>query len=1078
MADSPVVIAQINELSNQINELYSGMEAITHVWDPFCKAGAALSDAGLAVHRAMAEPSHKAFSGNAEVVIGELCSGMSALASLQKGLYNVLLAAAPDPTKHANVLQEIKEKREAQIKATEHYVSALDRTVMLPATAPAEKLKAADEDLASKRRTADLHRLDLTHRLSDRRAEAQDEYLKMLESLVRTQLSFYEAGAMKLRQQLPRLEKLLAAQADETLALQKNKELERTQIDAKAERGEADEARKEGFLCRQHEHTNIAKREGWSRCWTVSDGVNVMWWSEGQALAGPPKRSMPLQLCTVKELHPKSKELGERNRFCFALVSAQATAVFQASSAAEYAEWIDTLRAGILNGLASVTKEDSTVSKEGSSPPPGGGGRTGGRSKGDALAADLAHQVATLQRVGGNDVCADCGAAEPTWCSINLGLAICTECSGVHRAMGTHISKVRSMQLDKLQPGVLALLCAMGNDMAASVLGPQLAEAEMPPIAPDAERAAREEYIRAKYELLSSKRHRAITASAKPPPAGSGDGGDGLPSGAAALGLDAEPPPPSSPPKGHVMALCAACEAGELATVLRLLLQEPQAASELDEMHGRTPLHAALLGRQPDVVELLLLNGADPDGADTDGHPPLCRAAVAGVPVPTELIKRSALETKLEAQELAREHEHSAELEATLNKLLQSDEATIRRGSFKAGHVSPGMLSKLALPGGSGGSGGVAEAHHGGPSVGFGPTPIDVSLRDNSDSEEVDEPAPRSAGVAGATDRPASAPVGKGVGGGSGGGGGGGILPGVAAAGGKPTSSKPQPQSSKGRRVGRGGAITDDQALADLRTTFRLPAEEMLLGSSVCTNAQSPPLAGVLSITTSYVCFKPIASTPQPPVDPTHRKPLQRGGQAVGSHMNLFASAINGGSGLVKIALRDVVKVERRRQRKFGSSKGQFTLDITTTSHDPNSAKHLLTMADMPSTVATTHSFRAVMQCDAMQQLLTTSAYLAGASLVGQQRARAATDVSDNRSGGSHHGVGGMSHEHSSAGVAIGTGNNAFFSNTRSQAAWQGSPSSSKSGAGAPSSAPPTEDELRKGSQAIRGEPSVVSAEL
>ena len=71
-------------------------------------------------------------------------------------------------------------------------------SVVLPATAPAEKLKAADEDLASKRRTADLHRLDLTHRLSDRRAEAQEEYLKMLESLVRSQLSFYEAGAMKL----------------------------------------------------------------------------------------------------------------------------------------------------------------------------------------------------------------------------------------------------------------------------------------------------------------------------------------------------------------------------------------------------------------------------------------------------------------------------------------------------------------------------------------------------------------------------------------------------------------------------------------------------------------------------------------------------------------------------------------------------------------------------------------------------------------------------------------------------------------------------------------------------------------
>ncbi len=53
-----------------------------------------------------------------------------------------------------------------------------------------------------------------------------------------------------------------------------------------------------------------------------------------------------------------------------------------------------------------------------------------------------------LQRVPGNDFCADCGAAEPDWASLNLGILLCIECSGVHRNLGVQISKVRkSMNL-------------------------------------------------------------------------------------------------------------------------------------------------------------------------------------------------------------------------------------------------------------------------------------------------------------------------------------------------------------------------------------------------------------------------------------------------------------------------------------------------------------------------------------------------------------------------------------------------------------------------------------------------------
>jgi Arf-GAP with coiled-coil, ANK repeat and PH domain-containing protein len=47
-----------------------------------------------------------------------------------------------------------------------------------------------------------------------------------------------------------------------------------------------------------------------------------------------------------------------------------------------------------------------------------------------------------LRRVDGNNMCADCGASEPDWASLNLGALLCIECSGVHRNLGVHISKV------------------------------------------------------------------------------------------------------------------------------------------------------------------------------------------------------------------------------------------------------------------------------------------------------------------------------------------------------------------------------------------------------------------------------------------------------------------------------------------------------------------------------------------------------------------------------------------------------------------------------------------------------------
>lgn len=46
---------------------------------------------------------------------------------------------------------------------------------------------------------------------------------------------------------------------------------------------------------------------------------------------------------------------------------------------------------------------------------------------------------------------------DPDWASLNLGEVICIECSGIHRNLGTHMSRVRSLELDEW-PCVVLLL--------------------------------------------------------------------------------------------------------------------------------------------------------------------------------------------------------------------------------------------------------------------------------------------------------------------------------------------------------------------------------------------------------------------------------------------------------------------------------------------------------------------------------------------------------------------------------------------------------------------------------------------
>lgn len=67
-----------------------------------------------------------------------------------------------------------------------------------------------------------------------------------------------------------------------------------------------------------------------------------------------------------------------------------------------------------------------------------------------------------------NAVCIDCNARNPTWISLTFAIHLCLNCSGRHRQFGSHISFVRSIDMDKFTREQLERISCGGNGRAKS----------------------------------------------------------------------------------------------------------------------------------------------------------------------------------------------------------------------------------------------------------------------------------------------------------------------------------------------------------------------------------------------------------------------------------------------------------------------------------------------------------------------------------------------------------------------------------------------------------------------------------
>ena len=100
-----------------------------------------------------------------------------------------------------------------------------------------------------------------------------------------------------------------------------------------------------------------------------------------------------------------------------------------------------------------------------------------------------------------NPHCVDCGTMNPEWASLNLCIMMCIDCSGVHRNMGTHVSKVRSIKLDKWSPVSIELMLSVGNEVSNGAVWESKFNRSSQDSRPTVTAQNREKFIRDKYKL-------------------------------------------------------------------------------------------------------------------------------------------------------------------------------------------------------------------------------------------------------------------------------------------------------------------------------------------------------------------------------------------------------------------------------------------------------------------------------------------------------------------------------------------------------------------------------------------------
>uniref|UniRef100_A0A9J8AMA8 ArfGAP with SH3 domain, ankyrin repeat and PH domain 1 n=1 Tax=Cyprinus carpio carpio TaxID=630221 RepID=A0A9J8AMA8_CYPCA len=351
------------------------------------------------------------------------------------------------------------------------------------------------EEMEKERRLFQLQMCEYLIKVNEIKTKKGVDLLQNLIKYYHAQCNFFQDGlktADKLKQYIEKLAadlyNIKQTQDEEKKQLTALRDLIKSylQLDQK----EDSQSKQGGYSMHQLQGNKEFGSEKKGYLLKKSDGLRKVWQRRKCSVKGgiltishATSNRQPVKLnlltCQVK---PSTED-----RKCFDLISHNRTYHFQAEDEQEFMIWISVLTNSKEEALNMAFRGEQ------------GGGDDGLEDLTKAIIDDVL-------RMPGNEVCCDCGAPDPKWLSTNLGILTCIECSGIHREMGVHISRIQSMELDKLGTSELLLAKNVGNSSFNEIM-----EANLPCPSPK----PTPEFINAKYVDHKFARKTCSSAAAK-----------------------------------------------------------------------------------------------------------------------------------------------------------------------------------------------------------------------------------------------------------------------------------------------------------------------------------------------------------------------------------------------------------------------------------------------------------------------------------------------------------------------------------------------------------------------------------
>ncbi|QDS72806.1 hypothetical protein FKW77_006540 [Venturia effusa] len=392
-------------------------------------------------------------------------------------------------------------------------------------------------------------------------------------------------------------------------------------------------------------------KQAWHKFWIVLDQGKLSeytGWKEKLDLHMDP---IDLRIASVREARNAER------RFCFEIVTPNFTRVYQSQSEEDMRNWINSINGALQSavegrglGESQPRASSGSINRDLASVLTGKSASTSGHRSGHGNSKAVGRHATVndrpaykievsegsqklLQQIrdcdAGNKYCADCNSDNKVdWVSINLGIVICIECSGIHRSLGTHISKVRSLTLDPnaFTVDVIEVLLTVGNRVSNMIWEARLPDTALKP-SPQATREQRLRFITAKYVDRAYVQPISATLSHYPTPdetlLASIKKND-IQNVIYALALGANPNVHDRSRNTHAVFLALAAADPASPSMRSSPAASPNPSRTSTSASIRRPFH---------VTELLILNGADPPSTETS-------------PIPLSHAARLYLETK------------------------------------------------------------------------------------------------------------------------------------------------------------------------------------------------------------------------------------------------------------------------------------------------------------------------------------------------------------------------------------------------------------------------------------------------